>query len=162
MTKSDFRTTILVRQSPEEVFNAINNVRGWWSEEIEGSTDKLNAEFLYHYKDVHICKIKIVELSPGKKVVWQVLDNHFNFTKDETEWKDTKISFEISRKENQTELVFTHFGLTPHYECYDICNEAWTNYLNNSLFNLITKGKGEPNPNEGGFNSELMEKWKLE
>ena len=44
-----------VDQTPEEVFNAINNPRGWWSEEIEGSTDKLNDEFNYHYKDVHHC-----------------------------------------------------------------------------------------------------------
>ncbi len=52
MTTSDFTTTILVDQTPTEVFNAINNVRGWWSEEIEGSTDKLNDEFNYHYQDV--------------------------------------------------------------------------------------------------------------
>jgi hypothetical protein len=33
MTTSDFATAIMVDQTPEEVFNAINNVRGWWSEE---------------------------------------------------------------------------------------------------------------------------------
>ncbi len=62
MPESDFTTTFLVEQTPEEVFNAISNVRGWWSEEIEGSTDRLNDEFRYHYKDVHVCKMKLIEV----------------------------------------------------------------------------------------------------
>src|SRR5689334_23126126 len=107
MTNPDFTTTIVVNQTPEEVFNAINNVRGWWSETVEGNTGKLNEEFLYYYKDVHISKMKIVELIPNKKIVWLVLDNHFNFTQDKTEWKGNKIVFEIAEKENRTELRFT-------------------------------------------------------
>lgn len=159
MTTPDFTTTLLVDQSPEEVFNAINNVRGWWSEEIEGKTDKLNSEFLYHYKDVHICKIRITEFIPNKKVVWLVLENHFSFTKDKTEWTGTKISFEIVKHDNQTQLLFTHIGLTPQFECYNVCYDGWTNYINKSLFNLITTVKGKPNPKEGeGFNAELAEK----
>ena len=67
MNNQSFTTTILVDNSPSEVFNAINNVRGWWSEEIEGSTNKLNDEWNYHYQDVHRCKMKIVEFIPGKK-----------------------------------------------------------------------------------------------
>jgi len=82
MTTNDFTTTILVDQTPEEVFNAINNVRGWWSENIEGSTDQLNGEFDYHYKDVHLSKMKLIEVVPNKKVVWLVLDNHFSFIKE--------------------------------------------------------------------------------
>ena len=81
MATSDFTTTILVDQTPKEAFDAINNVRRWWSEEVEGTTDKLNAEFDYHYKDVHICKMKIIEFVPEQKVVWLVLDNYFNFIK---------------------------------------------------------------------------------
>jgi uncharacterized protein YndB with AHSA1/START domain len=145
MTTKDFTTTILVDNTPEEVFSAINNVRGWWSEEIEGSTDKLNSEFDYHYEDVHRCKIKIVELVPNKKVVWSVLDNYFKFTKDKSEWKGTKIIFDIVEKENKTEMRFTHQGLVPAYECYEICRDAWTGYIQKSLRNLITAGKGQPN-----------------
>jgi len=145
MTTSDFTTTILVNQTPAEIFNAINNVRGWWSEEIEGSTDKFNDEFNYHYQDVHRCKIKIIESIPGKKVVWQVLDNYFSFTKDKSEWKGNTILFEISEKDNKTHLQFTQVGLVPEYECYDICQNAWSTYIQKSLYSLITTGKGQPN-----------------
>jgi len=29
--------------------------------------------------------MKIIEFAPGKKIVWLVLDNYFNFTEDKTE-----------------------------------------------------------------------------
>ena len=67
MRNQNFTSTISVDQSPEEAFAAINNVRGWWSEEIEGATDKLGAEFRYRYEDVHRCKMKVVESSPTRE-----------------------------------------------------------------------------------------------
>jgi uncharacterized protein YndB with AHSA1/START domain len=161
MTTSDFTTTILVDQTPEQVFDAITNVRGWWSESVEGNTARAGETFLYYYKDVHISKMKIVELVPGRKVVWQVLENHFNFTQDKTEWEGTKIIFDISEKGKQTQLRFTHEGLVPAYECYDVCHDAWTSYIRGSLKELIETGKGKPNAKEGGLNAELIEKWKL-
>lgn len=59
--------------------------------------------------------------------------------------KDTKVVFEISQQDNKTNIVFTHLGLTPEYECFDICANAWTQYIRQSLYNLITTGKGQPN-----------------
>lgn len=161
MSTPDFTTKITVRQSPQEAFNAINNVRGWWSENINGDTDRLNAEFLYAYKDVHVCKIRIEEFGTGRKVVWRVLNNHFNFTKDKSEWVNTRIIFEIAEKDGQTEIRFTHEGLVPAYECYDVCFDAWTSYIQGSLKNLITTGEGKPNTKEHDLNAELVEKWGL-
>lgn len=161
MKNQNFTTSIAVDQTPREVFDAITNVRGWWSEEIEGGTANLHDEFLYHYKDVHIVKMRLTEVVPGKRMVWHVLDNYFNFIDDKTEWKDTRVVFDIAEKNGQTELRFTHEGLVPAYECYEICHEAWTKYITGSLRNLITTGKGSPNPKEGGFNAELLEKWNM-
>jgi hypothetical protein len=163
MESKDFTTTILVDQTPQQAFDAINNVRGWWSENIDGSTDTLNEAYDYHYKDIHICKIKVIELTPGKRVVWQVLENSFNFIQDQNEWVGTKIIFDITPKDGKTEIRFTHQGLNPDYECYGVCFEAWTNYIQHSLRNLIATGKGDPTPAEGvGYNTELAEKWNLE
>lgn len=145
MTTSDFTTTISVDQTPKEAFRAITNVRGWWSEEIEGTTDKLHGEFNYHYQDLHRAEIKIIEFIPEKKVVWLVKENYFKFTKDKSEWTGTKIIFEISQKDNKTQIHFTHLGLVPEYECYNVCREGWTNYIDNSLHSLITTGIGLPN-----------------
>ena len=161
--KTDFTATLLVPQTPIEAFNAIKNLRGWWSEEIEGGTDKLNDESIYHYKDVHYCKLKLIELVPGQKVVWLVLRNYFKFTNEQSEWNDTKLIFDISQKDNQTQITFTHEGLIPQHECYEICRDAWTGYVTNSLRSLITTGKGQPNAKEeDGVEAQLYKKWKLE
>ena len=145
MTTVNYTTAISVDNTASEVFDAINNVRGWWSEEIEGNTNQLNEEWNYHYQDVHHCKIKIIESVPGQKVVWQVMDNYFSFTKDQNEWKGNKIIFEITQKNNQTQLQFTQEGLVPEYECFDICENAWNTYIQKSLYSLITTGVGLPN-----------------
>jgi len=144
MKNKDFTTSFAVDQSPQEVFDAINNVRGWWSEEIDGRADKLGAEFKFHHKDLHRSTQKITEFVPGKKVVWRVSDARLNFVKNKTEWNGTEVVFEIRRKGNKTELRFTHAGLVPAFECYGDCSGAWGFYINDSLCSLITKGKGQP------------------
>ena len=148
MDNENYTVAFTVDQTPEDVFAAINNVRGWWSGEIEGSTDKLGDEWTYRYKDIHYSKQRVTELIPGKKVVWLVLDGYLNFVKDKTEWKDTKITFEISKNDNKTDVRFTHVGLVPKYECFNACSDAWGVYIKDSLQKLITTGKGQPNPKE--------------
>lgn len=148
MTNQNYTTSFTVDNTLEEAFAAINNVRGWWSQAVDGDTDRLRAEFDYHYQDLHRAKFKITEFVPGQKVVWHVLDNHFSFIKDKNEWIGTDIVFEVASKGQQTEVRFTHIGLVPDYECYDVCSNAWGSYITRSLRDLITTGVGQPNPIE--------------
>ena len=148
MTKPDYTTSFTVEQSPEEAFAAITNPRAWWSEEIDGRTDQLGAEFVFHYQSLHKSTQKITEFVPSKKVVWHVTESHIGFVEDKTEWKGTDIVFEVAKKNGKTELRFTHVGLVPAIECYDDCSGAWGFYVNDSLRSLITTGKGQPNQRE--------------
>ncbi|ADY51931.1 hypothetical protein Pedsa_1365 [Pseudopedobacter saltans DSM 12145] len=162
MKNESYTTTIVVDKDAKTVFNAVKNLKAWWSEDIEGDTDVLNETFFYHYKDVHLSKIKLIEIIPDKRLVYHVIDNQFNFTKDKSEWTNTKLVFDLSEDAAKTKVIFTHEGLVPLCECYNICNDAWTNYIKNSLYKLIVIGKGEPNPKDkDGFNAEIVKKWKL-
>jgi hypothetical protein len=148
MSKQDYTTAFTVDQTPKQAFDAINNVRGWWSGEIEGPTDKLGDEFTYRYKDIHYSKQKLIEVVPDRKVVWLALDSYLNFAEDKTEWNGTKIIFEIARKGGKTEVRFTHQGLVPQIECFENCSSAWSYYINGSLRSLIATDKGQPNEEE--------------
>jgi uncharacterized protein YndB with AHSA1/START domain len=141
---NDFTASFVVDQTPEKVFAAINNVRGWWGEDVEGSNDKVGDEFTYRVQDVHNSKLRVIELIPNEKVVWLVLDNHMNFVEDQTEWVGTTIRFEIARKRDQTEVRFAHLGLVPQYECFGVCSSAWGSLMLGSLPSLITTGTGQP------------------
>jgi hypothetical protein len=156
MKKEDYHEIITVNATAEEAFKCINNVSKWWTENIEGRSEKLNDEFTVTFGDVHVSKQKLVEFIPDKKVVWLVTDSKLNFVKDKQEWTNTKISFEISSHNNKTQINFTHFGLVPDYECFQDCSNAWRQYLQQSLLSLINTGKGHPTPKEN--KSPVLEK----
>jgi len=144
MKQQRFTNTLTVDQTPEQVFNAINNPRAWWSENIAGTTDQQGAVFHYAYRAVHTSDILVEALEPCTKVVWHVVDNHFDFIKDDSEWKNTRVVFDIARQGEKTVLTFTHMGLVPDYECYELCQQAWTFFTGDSLYKLITTGTGDP------------------
>ena len=144
MSTQNYTTSFTVDQTPEEAFAAVNNVRGWWSGEIQGSTSKLGDEFTYRYDNVHRSRQKITELIPGKKIVWHVLESDLNFLNDKSEWKGTDIVFDISEHDGKTEVRFTHAGLVPQIECYGSCSNAWGMLINGNLRQLIITRKNQP------------------
>ena len=142
-------------QSPVRVrtrrLAAINNVRGWWSGAIDGSTDKLGDVWTYRFEDIHHSKQEITEFVPGRRVVWHVVDGFLKFTDDKTEWTGTDIAFDISPKGDRTEVRFTHLGLVPEFECFDNCSSAWSFSIKGSLGDLISTGQGQLNEKESGL-----------
>ena len=144
MSDSSYTTSFSVDRTAEDVFAAINDVRGWWMTKVDGNNAAVGDEFSYRVPGVHFCRMRVTELVPGRSVVWQVVDNHMSFIEDQREWKGTEIRFELSEKDGATEVRFTHDGLVPSYECFDICRNAWTFYVGDSLWSLAATGEGKP------------------
>jgi hypothetical protein len=148
MNEQSFTTTLSVPATPAEAFAAINDVLGWWSQDVDGRTDEVGAEFDYRGNqdgvNVHRARIRVADLVPGERVAWYVVDNWMAFIDDQREWTGTWIVFEISPSADGSQIRFRHDGLVPSYECHDVCVDAWTFFLQDSLRALITTGRGEP------------------
>ena len=142
-TTNSYTTTFTVNQSPEAAYAAIINPRAWWSGAFEGETDTLGDVFTYRYGDLHYSRQEVTEQTPGRRVAWRVLDAELSFIEDKTEWTGTTIVFDIARKGDRTEVVFTHVGLEPAVECYSTCSDAWTSLIHGSLKHLIETGKSD-------------------
>jgi hypothetical protein len=124
------------------VFNCINDVSKWWSKDFEGSSISLNDEFVICHPGRHYSKQKLIEVIPGKKVVWLVTDSELDWLeKDKHEWTNTKMVFELIPKDDKTIINFTHEGLMPEKECYDRCEQGWNMVIRECLVNFITDGK---------------------
>lgn len=144
MQEQHYHITLTVSTPAHQVFESINSVTKWWTENLEGSSQNPDEEFTVLFGEVHMSKQKLAEVIPDKKVVWLVTDSKLNFIKDKDEWTNTKIVFEIAEKDGKTEMDFTHIRLVPQAECYSSCTKGWDYYIKGSLFKLLTEGKGTP------------------
>ena len=148
MTDKSFTATIEVDKSPEDVFRCItNDVAKWWGgKDLEGSTTKLNNEFIINHPGAHYSKQKLIEVIPDKKIVWLVTESKLDWLKkDQEEWTNTKMIFEINNKGGKTLLHFTHEGLLPEMECFKTCSKGWGMVIKDWLFTYLTEDKSHFN-----------------
>ena len=143
MKPQNYTATIVANVTAEKAFENINHVSAWWASDIEGSSEKLDDVFTVTFGDTFVT-FRIIEAVPGKKITWLVTDCYLHWLTDKTEWANTKVSFEISEAGDATQINFTHIGLLPEVECYDMCVKGWDFFVKQSLLKLITEGKGMP------------------
>ena len=153
---ADYTATITVDRTPAEVYDAINDVAGWWGR-ITGTTTAEGDEFVYVVPGLHYSGFRVTELEPGRRIAWIVTGSYLSFVDDKQEWNGTTVRFEIVPSDAGTQVTFTHEGLKPEVECYGACSNAWGTYIRGSLAAFLETGVGRPNFFEGDEALEAAE-----
>jgi len=137
----NYTSRITATISSNEAFDRITQISDWWTAGVQGRPQKLDDQFTVRWGETFVT-FKVTEMVPGKRATWLVTDCNLPFLTDKTEWKGTKVVWELSSKEGGTEVTITHFGLVPGLECYKNCEAGWNFYFGESLLKLLTEGKG--------------------
>ena len=143
METQPYQCRITVPATQSKTADAIADVRAWWSVDYEGASRKVGDAFTVRFGETFVT-FRVVEASDSK-IAWFVTDCYKHWLKgNKKEWNGTTVVFELSAKGDKTQIDFTHLGLVPGIECYEGCEEGWNFYIKDSLFKLLTEGKGLP------------------
>jgi uncharacterized protein YndB with AHSA1/START domain len=140
----DYSTRVTIARPPADVFAAILDTKDWWNSTITGSTHNEGDEWGFTVEGLHRTRMRVSEVTPNQRVEWTVLENEFGFTKDQTEWVGDRLLFSLEPIAEGTLLTFTQHGLVPDLECYDVCSNAWTFFIGESLRQFAETGVGKP------------------
>ena len=69
MKTQDYTASIEVNMAAAKVYETINNVALWWTDQLTGDSHQVNDEFTVQFGDVHVSTQKVIELAPAKKIV---------------------------------------------------------------------------------------------
>ncbi|OQP48023.1 ATPase [Niastella yeongjuensis] len=139
---NDFNSSFSAPISASEAIKKISNITGWWGVNLTGNSEKQNDTFQITMGNDAFFDCTVTELVPGKRVVWSVSDCFMPWFTNKKEWSNTRLIFDLHENNGNTELQFTHEGLTPDIECYKDCEQGWTHWIKTSLQAYLTTGQG--------------------
>ncbi|MBU6469993.1 MAG: SRPBCC domain-containing protein [Gammaproteobacteria bacterium] len=143
MHAQPYTCSITVPVPITEAFAAIGHVADWWAKVFEGRAEALDDVFTVRFGETFVT-FRITEIIPDQKAVWHVTDCFLPWLKDKTEWTGTEAIWKLAASPGGTRIDFTHAGLVPQVECYGVCVKGWDQHIKDSLYKLLTTGKGSP------------------
>jgi uncharacterized protein YndB with AHSA1/START domain len=132
--------------SVDDVYQALTTLEGlcgWWTRTTQGESKVGGVlKFCFSAGGVEIggFDMKVLELHPASRVLWQVVDGP-------ADWIGTRISFDLKQDGDYAIILFKHEGWREPNEHMHHCSTKWAMFLM-SLKSLLETGKGTPNPND--------------
>jgi hypothetical protein len=139
----DYKCTVNANVSAEEAYRKVARVSEWWNQKSTGHAQEAGDTFRVDWGQTWV-DFKVLEAVPNKRFVWHVEDCHLPWLKNQTEWKNTKVIWDLVAANGTTEIQMTHVGLTPAVECFETCEAGWNFHVGQSLLKLLTEGRGLP------------------
>ncbi|HEX3404224.1 MAG TPA: SRPBCC domain-containing protein [Acetobacteraceae bacterium] len=127
--------------SLNDAYNALTTLEGlsaWWTTDTQGES-KVGRVLRFRFGSSGF-DMKVLELHPAKRVLWQVVDGP-------EEWIGTTIGFDLEQRGDWTIVLFKHAGWKQPVEFMHHCSTKWAVFLL-SLKSLLETRKGGPWPNE--------------
>ena len=127
--------------SPDAVYRALTTregLAGWWTENTHGEGG-VGSTLQFRFGAGGF-DMKVLELKPGERVLWQVVDGP-------EEWIGTTVSWDLKRDGDYTIVLFKHQGWKEVVEFMHHCSTKWAVFLM-SLKLLAETGRGMPDPND--------------
>ena len=143
---ADILHRVGIKSSSDDVYKALSTrdgVAAWWTNNTQGESNVggvLQFSFSAGGSEIGGFEMKVLELHPAKRVLWQVVGGP-------EEWIGTKISFELKQEGDYSILLFKHQDWKEPVEFMHHCSTKWAIYLM-SLKSLVETRKGSPNPND--------------
>jgi len=146
--KKNYHQTIILNVPVADAMKKISQINLWWRKDYSGTAVKLNDKFTVPFGELNgeisFVDFVISEFVPNKKVVWKVIDCDLPWFKDKKEWNNTEVVFNFSEENGKTKIAFTHIGLVPEVECYEVCEKGWDGHITKDLEKFINEGKTIP------------------
>ena len=125
-----------------EVYTALTTAEGlagWWTTDTEGEGDKVGGVLRFRFGPGGF-DMKVLELDPGKRVLWEVVEGP-------EEWVGTRVAWDLTQAGEYTVILFKHEGWKEPVEFMYHCSTKWATFLM-SLKALNETGKGAPDPDD--------------
>jgi len=136
-----------IKAPASQVYQALSTLEGlagWWTEEVSGNPAIGGSiEFTFRTPSGEFLGkmvMEIRELSRPHTVRWHCIAGP-------EDWIGTDITFELTEKDNQTIILFSHRNWCEATESSAHCSMKWATFLL-SLRALVETDKGRPSPGD--------------
>jgi uncharacterized protein YndB with AHSA1/START domain len=143
----DIRHRVCISAPLQKVYEATateSGISDWWTRDgVRGeSSEGAKLSFFFGQPEPSAV-MEVTRLDPAGHVQW-------NCVEGADEWVGTKLTFDLTQKEDETVVLFSHAGWRTPSEFMAHCSARWAYFLL-SLKALVETGKGTPFPEDLKF-----------
>jgi uncharacterized protein YndB with AHSA1/START domain len=135
-----------IKSSLDKVYKALTSRDGlaaWWTNNTQGESKVgglLKFRFSAGGTEIGGFDMKVLELQPARRVLWQVVGGP-------EEWIGTRISWDLKQEGDYSIVLFKHQDWKEAVEFMHHCSTKWAIFLM-SLKSLVETGIGGPSPHD--------------
>ena len=140
----DIRHRVVMSAPLDRVYSAIATKDGlsdWWTRDgVLGDSKEGSTVEFYFGQPEPAAVMEVTRLDPDGQVRWSCVGGA-------DEWVGTKLTFELTPKDDETVVLFTHADWQDPSDFMAHCSARWAYFLL-SLKSLVEAGKGTPSPED--------------